>query len=524
MSQEILTDEDKEHIRKHGLTEEELLRQLDLFRMSAPYMKLVRPCAIGDGIKVIRDENAQTLIEVYDREVPKRHCVKFVPASGAASRMFDTLLGELNKGKDILKHFVEKEAQAGNKDRQELLKFMLGIKRFVFFEDLKTEMSKEGFRIEDCLKQGNFTPIIRCLLTEPGLNYAVMPKALIKFHEYSDGNRTAFEEHLVEAASYAVGKDRQCYLHFTVSPEHLERFHKLLKDVRQRYEQRYQASFQVAFSIQKKSTDTLAVDMDNKPFRDENGRLLLRPGGHGSLIENLNDLHGDIIFIKNIDNVVPDRLKSETVKWKKILGGYLLSLQKQISNFIEKLSSGIGNGILFDEVRRFLRQEFFMALPPLTENMSSDEKRTLLLDKLNRPVRVCGMVKNEGEPGGGPFWVREKGGECTAQVVETAQIDPNSKQQQAIFSASTHFSPVDFVCGVRDWQGNSFDLRQYVDEKAVFISKKSRGGKELKALEHPGLWNGAMARWITVFVEVPIITFNPVKIANDLLRKEHQPD
>ncbi len=523
MGQNIFSDEDLGQISIHGLSKKEVLRQLDLFEMSAPYLKLVRPCTKKDGIKVIDPDQMQSLIDAYELDIPRLRCLKFVPASGAASRMFKFLQEELNNGDDILKGPVEKEVLAGQKDRQELLTFMDGILEFSFFEDLKSVMSDEDLRIDMLLQEGRFIDIIRVLLSESGLNYAGLPKGLLKFHEYKEGSRTSFEEHLVETSSYVADVDGNCHLHFTVSPEHMEKFESLLESVRPQYEEACQVSFHVSFSVQKESTDTIAVDLNNHPFRDENDRLLFRPGGHGALIENVNDLKGDIVFIKNIDNVVPDRLRLETYKWKKIIGGCLISLQKRIFGYLEKLSSGIVDEAFLREVENFMREELSLESHKFSDSASSEEKRKYFMERLNRPIRICGMVKNEGEPGGGPFWVQDSSGDISPQIVESAQIDPGSKEQLSILASSTHFNPVDLVCGVSDWQGRPFDLHQYVDEKAIFISQKSKDGKDLKALEHPGLWNGAMARWITLFVEVPIITFNPVKTVNDLLREEHQP-
>lgn len=524
MGRHIFTHEDILQINEHGLTEKELLRQLDLFGKSAFYLDLVRPCTKGDGIKVIEQEEIRSLIEAYEREIPKRRCIKFVPASGAASRMFKTLLGELNKGEDIRKDSVEKSTRRGKKDQLELLRFMNGTEHFAFFEDLKSVMTGKGLRIESFLKEGRFTDIIRSLLSESGLNYANQPKGLLKFHDYGTGSRTSFEEHLIEAALYVADQDRQCRLHFTVSPEHMDKFRSLFEKVKPVYEKEYQVTFHVSFSVQKESTDTIAVDPDNRPFRDENGQLLFRPGGHGALIENVNDLNGDMVFIKNIDNVVPDRLKAETIKWKKVLGSCLITLQKKIHGYMDKLASGVVDERFFDEVMTFMRDELFIERHDLMVSASLEEKMRFCMDCLNRPVRICGMVRNVGEPGGGPFWIRDDSGDMSPQIVESAQIDPGSPEQQAILASSTHFNPVDLVCGVWDWQGRPFDLHRFVDEKAIFISQKSKDGKDLKALEHPGLWNGAMARWITLFVEVPIITFNPVKTVNDLLREEHQPE
>jgi hypothetical protein len=346
---------------------------------------------------------------------------------------------------------------------------------------------------------------------------------LLKFHQYSNGRRTAFEEHLVEAADYVKDAHGLCRLHFTVSSEHQKRFEGLLEEVRHRYEKNYNARFQVDFSLQKRSTDTIAVDIYNQPFREKDGKLLFRPGGHGALIENLNDLKGDIIYIKNIDNVATDRIKGPTFLWKKILAGCLIELQKKIFTYLERLVAQKPDEQFLDEVTDFARERLCLTPPNSWQRKSIREKREFLLNKLNRPLRVCGMVKNEGEPGGGPFWVEGKDGALSMQIVESAQVDPNSNEQQAIFASGTHFNPVDIVCGVRDYIGDPFDLWNYIDADAVFISQKSKDGRNLKALELPGLWNGAMANWITLFVEVPIITFNPVKTINDLLRKEHQP-
>jgi len=518
----IFTDQDVRQIEEHGLTLEEMNRQLEIFKMPLPYLDLHRPCTAGDGINLIDPKKMQALIETYEREAPKHSCLKFVPASGAASRMFKVLLSFLNREKEIIREPIAVEADEGKKDARDLLTFMDGARQFAFLEDLKSVLSRNDLDIDTLLEKGQFTEIIRFLLNESGLNYAGLPKGLLKFHGYPEGSRTAFEEHLVEAASYVADRNRGCRLHFTVSKEHLGEFEGLLERVRPVYEQNYHAIFTVTFSMQKKSTDTLAVDLENMPFRQKDGKILFRPGGHGALIENLNDLKGDIIFVKNIDNIVQDRLKPETFKWKKILGGYLIDIQSKVFSFLKELSSGVSDDAFLARVMAFVKDELCLTVPVSKEKVPADEKRTFLMETLNRPIRVCGMVKNVGEPGGGPFWVRDRSGENSPQIVEMAQVDPDSEVHQDILSASTHFNPVDLVCGVSDFEGRPFDLRKYVDPGAVFIAQKSKDGKDLKALEHPGLWNGAMARWITIFVEVPIITFNPVKTVNDLLRKEHQ--
>ncbi|MCP4669298.1 MAG: DUF4301 family protein [Deltaproteobacteria bacterium] len=405
---------------------------------------------------------------------------------------------------------------------QHLVIFMEGIEQFAFFDDLKSVMAKKGLDTNALLAKGRFNEIIDYLLTEKGLGYAHLPKGLIKFHTYPHSHRTSFEEHLVEAADYVRDENGRCRLHFTVSPEHKERFKALFESVRKGYEEDFGARFRVDFSIQEKSTDRIAVDQENKPFRLDNGALLFRPGGHGALIENLNNIRGDIIYIKNIDNVVPDRLKGQTNLWKKILGGYLIRTQQTVFSYLRALSTDAVPEKMLGQAFDFAENELCIIPAKGLQRASAEEKRDFLIARFNRPVRVCGMVKNEGEPGGGPFWAEAEDGSLSLQIIESAQIDPESKEQQSILRSSTHFNPVDIVCGVRDWQGNPFDLKRFVDRDAVFISKKSKEGRDLKALELPGLWNGAMAFWNTIFVEVPLITFNPVKTINDLLREEHQ--
>jgi hypothetical protein len=522
MGQNVFNDKDLRQISNHGLTVSAVQKHLDMFKMPPPYLDLLAPCTPGDGIKVIDQGKIQELTETYEQEAKKGRCLKFVPGSGAASRMFKTLLKFQNRETEILREAIVREAQAGKEEAKELLEFINGTKRFAFFKDLNSVMSENRFDLDTLVGKGQFSDIVRFLVSEIGLNYARSAKGLLKFHEYPEGSRTAFEEHLVEAAYYVKDEKGQCPLHFTVSQSHLEKFRNLLKRVKPVYEKKYRVSFNVTFSMQKKFTDTLAVDLDNRPFRDKDNRLLFRPGGHGALIENLNDLKADIVFIKNIDNVASDRFKPETVKWKKILGGYLMAIQNQIFNYMEKLSSKTVNRTLLEQVKNFVKEELLLTRPSFLKDASIDDQKTVLMEKLNRPVRVCGMVRNVKEPGGGPFWVKDQTGERSLQIVEKAQIDPGSREQRAILAASSHFNPVDLVCGVRDRQGRPFDLLKFVDPNAVLISKKSKEGKDLKALEHPGLWNGAMARWITIFVEVPGITFNPVKTVNDLLRQAHQ--
>ena len=365
--------------------------------------------------------------------------------------------------------------------------------------------------------------VIDHLVNKSGLDYGSLPKGLLKFHKYNNVSRCALEEHLVEAGHYAKSKDKIAKVHFTVSPEHMERFTGEVEKVRSQYEKELNVKFDISYSIQKPSTDTIAVDMDNKPFREADNTILFRPGGHGALIENLNEIEGDIVFIKNIDNVVPDRLKPETILYKKAIGGLLLKLQSQIFAYLNKMeksslvTSEIGN------ISNFARKKLNITFSETFSDLSEKKKQDYLFAQLNRPIRICGMVKNEGEPGGGPFWVKNTKGEISLQIVESSQIDVNNPGQKDIMQASTHFNPVDLVCGLSNYKGEQFDLHHYIDPETGFISIKSKNGKNLKAQELPGLWNGAMADWITLFVEVPIITFNPVKTVNDLLRDQHQP-
>jgi hypothetical protein len=344
---------------------------------------------------------------------------------------------------------------------------------------------------------------------------------LLKFHRYEDGARTPLEEHLVEGALYAAGKDGSVNVHFTVSPEHRALFEKLVEEKVAVYEGKFGVKYNVSFSEQKSSTDTVAATIDNEPFRNEDGTILFRPGGHGALIENLNDLDADIVFIKNIDNVVPDRLKGDTVTYKKLIAGVLATLQHKVFEYMYLLESGDYTHAQLEGIIRFMRDDLGIRNPQL-KNLEDADLVIYMKQKLNRPIRVCGMVKNVGEPGGGPFLAYNEDGTISLQILESSQIDKNNAEYVKMFESGTHFNPVDLVCGIKDWQGNKFDLKQYVDPKTCFISSKSKNGKELKALELPGLWNGAMSNWNTIFVEVPLETFNPVKTVNDLLRPQHQ--
>lgn len=495
----MLTQEDREFLAQKGISEDKLNAQLDCFKTGFPWLKLAGTASVENGIVVPSDDEKKAYLSAWDAYLDGTGKVlKFVPASGAASRMFKNLFEFLDN--DEKTDFIQK--------------FEDNLDKFAFIDDLKLAIQNNGG--DESLKTA-----IATLLGEEGLSYAKMPKGLLKFHKYEDGARTPVEEHLVEGALYAGGKDGDIHVHFTVSPEHRSLFEALIAKTIPKFEQKFGVKYTVSLSEQKASTDTVAANPDNTPFRDKEGKILFRPGGHGALIENLNDLDADIIFIKNIDNVVPDRLKPETVEYKKLIAGVLVSRQQKAFDYIKLLDSGRYTHEQLEEIIRFLQNELSCRNPEL-KDLEDAELTIYLKNKLNRPMRVCGMVKNVGEPGGGPFLVYNQDGTVSLQILESSQIDKNNAEYLTMFQIGTHFNPVDLVCAVKDYQGNKFDLTKYVDSQTGFISSKSKDGKELKALELPGLWNGAMSDWNTIFVEVPLGTFNPVKTVNDLLREQHQ--
>jgi hypothetical protein len=515
----FFNNEDLSQIRDMELTPDKVLDQIKAFKRGFPFLKLDRPCTVGDGIRVLEPENIEKYLKICSAACLAGRSIKFVPASGAASRMFKLFLAFHREHAEILEKQVAARAEKGDPECGDLLRFMRGIKDFAFYEDLKAVMARDGLDIEKLIKAGEFKNILDYLITAKGLDLANLPKGLIKFHRYEGRARTPFEEHLVEAIEYSQDRQGRARVHFTVSPEHERDVRNHVEKVRELYE-RPGIALEVGFSVQSPSTDTIAVDMENRPFRDDRGRLVFRPGGHGALLENLNRLGGDIVFIKNIDNVLPDRRKQDTYNFKRALGGFLVTLQERLFYYLERLSGRHVDNAVLEEACLFAREQ--LAIVP-REGASGKKKMDYLVSKLNRPLRVCGMVKNEGEPGGGPFWVRSRDGTLSLQIVEASQVDMKSPQQRKIWESATHFNPVDLVCGLRNRSEKPFVLHDFVDPETGFVSIKSMGGRDLKALELPGLWNGAMANWNTVFVEVPLSTFSPVKTLLDLLRKEHQP-
>jgi hypothetical protein len=515
MSHTDLTDTDREQLSARAISSDEITRQLELFSKPRRFIRLVRPCTVGDGIRRIREDEADEFLALHQEAGLQGRFAKFVPASGAATRMFrDLLIYQKGSRRDASWPSVVEQAQHGDPSARTLITFMEELQRFAFWDDLHA--------VAGPVRSGEFLPVLDALLEFPGLGYEQLPKGLLKFHSYPERTRTPFEEQLVEARDYASGEGGLCRLHFTVSPEHLERFEALFQDVREFYESRLDARYEIAYSVQKASTDTLAVDLENRPFRDELGRLVFRPGGHGSLIENLADLDADLVYIKNIDNVQPDDRRPSVSRWKRILGGYLVKLQRRAQEILSRLRGEVPPQQFLDQALRFAGTRLQIQLNGRLDNRSPEARRRWLLDRLSRPIRVCGVVPNTGEPGGGPFWVRDRDGSVTLQIVETAQVDPDDAEQQSILAGSTHFNPVDLVCGLRDGEGRPYDLHRFIDHDAVIVTEKSHAGRDLKAFERPGLWNGAMAGWNTVFVETPLESFTPVKTVLDLLRPEHR--
>ena len=501
------TEEDLAQLEVLGLTTDAVQQQIDRFKSGFPKMHLDAPATPDNGgIRCLDDKDIARYEKAYRILGKDKKVTKFVPASGAATRMF----------KDLYAFASTYFGVAGNfeKEYPEVKQFLEHLRSFAFYNDLKNCMLQSDLDIEEYMQRGDYSTVINFLLKEQYLGYGSLPKALLKFHRYGEVQRTPLEEHIVEGALYARNADSTVNLHITISPEHRKAFRKKIAEVKQYYESTFGIKLRITFSEQRHYTDIIAVDEQNQPVRDDEGHLVFRPGGHGALIENLNEQRADLIFIKNIDNVVPDWMKHTTVIYKQVLAGMLLDLRERLFEALRTLDAHPDAKTLAKLIR-FAKEELDIMVP---ENCDASTLHSLL----NRPMRICGMVKNQGEPGGGPFYTIDSMGNRTLQIVESAQINHKDPQQESLFQASTHFNPVDLVCSTKNYRGRYFDLRQFVDPQTGFISKKSKGALTLKSQELPGLWNGAMARWITLFVEVPVATFNPVKTVNDLLRKEHR--
>ncbi|RZS99596.1 DUF4301 family protein [Aquimarina brevivitae] len=515
-----ITDKDIKLIKSKGLTVDKVLSQIEIFKNEIPFVSLRSAATIGNGITKLSEHYQSELAKLYDNRLNEIETLKFVPASGAATRMFKELFR-------FLDHYdYEKESLNSytNHEKANAIRlFLIGLEKFPFYE-LVMKRVQEAYPNFSSLSEGKQLYIfVEMMLKEKGLNYGSFPKGLLPFHQYTEDNiSTAFEEHLYEAAGYNKDHRDQSKLHFTISKEHLEAFKGEFEQIEKEIEAKTNTSFDITYSFQKPETDTIAVTEDNEPFRLEDGSLLFRPGGHGALIENLNDLDADIIYIKNIDNVVVRKYQEEVSSFKKVLAGKLIEIQDEVFRILNQLDESVPSEAELKDIKKFLVNQLNVRLPLDFDKFSEKYKLQFLKESLDRPIRVCGMVINEGEPGGGPFWIKRDNGRLTLQIIEGPQIDKTDKRQKEILESSTHFNPVDIVCGIRNYKRKKFDLIKYVDPDSGFITKKTRDGKTLKALELPGLWNGAMANWISVFVEVPLTTFNPVKSVNDLLKSAHQ--
>ncbi len=506
----MFTKEDLLLLQEKGISEQQIKTQLESFATGFPYLEIVSAASFEKGIMAISEEEKEKYLDTWQEYLKgDKKITKFVPASGAASRMF----------KDL---FAFKNASYSSPTTDSEKVFFSNLSNFAFYDTL-SETCKKMYSesAKELLQEGRFKDIIDALLSEEGLNYGNLPKGLLLFHKYKEGNRTPIGEHMTEGTMYAKDKNGVVNLHLTVSKEHKDLFELLVAARKTSYEAKLGAKFNVSYSVQKSGTDTIAADMNNEPFRTESGELLFRPGGHGALIENLNDIDSDIIFIKNIDNVIPDKLKEEEALYKQLLAGVLVSMQKRAHRYLIEMTSGDVDKNKLQEVLEFSHNELTI-IPPQGGFKDDNELKEYLISKLDRPFRVCGMVRNEGEPGGGPFITINSDGTASLQILESSQIDKSNEKAMHAFKDGSHFNPVDLVCGVKCYKNNKFNLPKYVDKNTGFISQKSQNGRPLQALELPGLWNGAMSDWNTIFIEVPISTFNPVKTVNDLLRPEHQ--
>lgn len=514
-----LSDQDLKQIEEKGLTLRQVNKQIETFKSGIPFTNIVEAATIGNGITPLNTDLIDESLEFFESKRQNISIVKFVPASGAASRMFKFLfqfIEEYDPERESINAYINKN---GLKD---LSLFMVGMEKFPFYHQAVEILQQKGVDFDNLKPSQKVWHFAHTMLDENQLDFGNYPKGLLPFHEYKNQIiSTAFEEHLFESALYPSA-DNIAVLHFTISERFKDRFDNEFKRIEEKVSKKTGITFQISFSYQQESTDTIAVTSKDKPFRNSDGSLLFRPSGHGALIKNLGELSADVIFIKNIDNVVVFKFKEEVAKYKKVLAGILLKVQERAFSYLKMIDKGNCNETDLNEIAEFLTRQLNVKISDEFEKYSEKYKMEYLHEKLNRPIRVCGMVKNEGEPGGGPFWVRDQNWNESLQIVESAQINLKDKSQKKIFKNSTHFNPVDLVCGIKDYKGSKYDLNQFVDENAAFITAKTKSGKELKAMELPGLWNGSMAFWNTIFVEVPIITFNPVKTVNDLLKGPHQ--
>ncbi|PBJ13320.1 DUF4301 family protein [Flavobacterium sp. ACN6] len=513
-----LSSQDFVEIYNHGIPFENIVMQLDVFKNGIAKSSLTSPATIGKGILSLSEAEFEEKAVFFDKQKENLKIKKFVPASGAATRMFKFLTAFINDF-DINKETIN--AYINRKNDKELAIFIVGMEKFPFFEEIDKKLRLIYPDFETLERDYKNYYFIQILLSSDYLNSANKPKAVLPFHLYKTHIASPIEEHLNECVHYATAKNVS-NLHFTVSEIHQDLFETAIREVKEKIEKQSETTINIGYSYQNKSTDSINVDIKNKIVRNGNGSLVFRPGGHGALIENLNNLDSDIIFIKNIDNVIQNHIDKITL-YKKALGGILIAVQKKVFGYLKSIESGEVTENDLVEIVDILKEELHIQITNDFNKFTFENKLVKIKELLDRPIRVCGMVRNEGEPGGGPFWVMNEKGEISLQIVETSQVDLANKKQVEILEAATHFNPVDLVCGIKNYKGEKFDLKQFVDQKSGFIVEKSVEGKPVKSYELPGLWNGSMANWLTIFVAVPLITFNPVKTVNDLLKPAHQP-
>ncbi len=507
----MFNNQDLEQLTAHGISRNTAESQMARFASGFPFLKLAGSATVGKGIcKLDADSEDKAIARWQQYLADGGEVAKFVPASGAASRMFKALFSFVNGDEDTAKEGSPVAALLAN------------LENLPFINELNaTTVKLYGMPTDALLAAGRQKEIISAIIGNEGMNYGALPKAMLTFHKYENGDtRTPLEEHLAEGAQTAATNGK-VNLHFTVSADHRKLFEDKIKEVQKGMEDRYGVKYDISLSEQKPSTDTLAATLDNQPFRTDDGKLVFRPGGHGALIANLGDMDSAVVFIKNIDNVVPDSLRQSTVRYKQVLAGTLILAHDKIAHYLNMLHQGCYSADDLKQMVEFMRTTLCTE-SPLFDSLSESELADYLEKKFNRPVRVCGMVRNDGEPGGGPFIAANADGSVSPQILESTQIDTANDAYMAMMNSATHFNPVDLICYIKDCNGNRFDLTRYIDHNTGFISSKSLGGKDLRALELPGLWNGAMSDWNTIFVEVPSSTFNPVKTVNDLLRPAHQ--
>ncbi|WP_281235396.1 DUF4301 family protein [Flavobacterium gelatinilyticum] len=513
-----LSSEDFVEIYNHGISSENILKQLEIFKNGIAKSNLISPATIGNGILSLSEKDFEEKAAFFDVQKEELKIKKFVPASGAATRMYKFLTAFLNDF-DIQKETIN--AYINRKKDKELAIFIIGMEKFPFFDAVDKKLREIYSDFESLERDYKNYYFIKTLLSSDYFNSANKPKAVLPFHQYKDHIANPIEEHLNECVHYATSKNVS-NLHFTVSEIHQDLFENAVNEIRGKIEKPSGVAIDITYSYQNKSTDSINVDAKNKLVRDKKGTLVFRPGGHGALIENLDILDADVIFIKNIDNVIQNHIDQITL-YKKALGGILIAIQQKTFAYLREIEEQEVNEESLLQIIEFLKQKLHIELGKDFNKFTFENKIIKIKELLDRPIRVCGMVRNEGEPGGGPFWIMNGKGEISLQIVETSQVDLTNKKQLEILETATHFNPVDLVCGIKNYKGEKFDLKEFVDHESGFIVEKSVEGKPVRSYELPGLWNGSMADWLTVFVAVPLITFNPVKTVNDLLKPAHQP-